>query len=120
MKVKDEQHGLYNVLGITSEDGKQAIYVPGNSGALILSVPTNNETFPREEVPSLLVYGMVLGRYTYRNYPEIPDSEQRSMTIANRLYEVLQRIYGGSTMHFTNHWECKIYSLFQQRNCELN
>ena len=43
VSFKDGARGLYDVLGITTLDGKHAIHIPGDSGALILSYLKGNQ-----------------------------------------------------------------------------
>ena len=114
----DRACGLFDVLGITTLDGKQAIHIPGDSGALILSYPRGNEVLVPDEMPTLEVYGMVLGMWIN---PESNPLLPQTMTIANCLDDVLQIFFPQSNLQLmddTTHREyttsiiCNMFFLF--------
>jgi len=80
-------NNLYNVYGIGTEAGlpQLAITQPGDSGALVMSVPS--ERTPDSEDDVLDVYGIVLGRCFFESSPE------NSLTIANYLGGVIPQLF---------------------------
>ena len=78
-RFADIEGGLHDVLAIcASEQQEVAITKPGDSGALVMSLP-NNET------DTVYVYGISTGIYK-----SIPDG--KTMTIANSLWSVIHEI----------------------------
>ena len=70
--------GMDDVMGIcASENEEVSITQSGDSGALVMSIPNNEDDI-------LYVYGIVIGISTYPN--------DKSMTIANSLPKVIQEI----------------------------
>lgn len=70
----DKQTNLHNVLAISTKEGhKKVITQPGDSGALVISLPSNNSNV-------VYVYGISTGIYPER------------MTIANFLWDVIDEL----------------------------
>jgi len=77
-RFTDGARDLYDVLGISaSEQQEVAITKPGDSGALVMSIPTS-------ENDTVYVYGISTGLYTMQ--------DGKSMTIANSLWKVIHEI----------------------------
>ena len=71
--------GLHDVLGIGSPETEEAITQSGDSGALVMSLPSSESG---SDV--IYVYGIVLGIYKLGN--------ERSLTIANSLWKVIYEL----------------------------
>jgi len=79
--------GLYNTLSIVNPDNSWSrVNNPGDSGALVISVPDPNVS------NEIVVYGMVIG------YFESEDGTQ-SKTVATRLWDILNYINKMSQFH---------------------
>jgi len=79
-------NNLHNVFGIEKEDSQEAITDEGDSGALVLSVPSQTDDV-------LYVYGIVISIY-YEEDRETPDHEN-SLTIANSLGVIIPEVFKG-------------------------
>ena len=79
---------LYSVLGIGTEGGmlESAITQRGDSGALVLSVPTGRSTDSEDDV--LYVYGIVILLYSWTE-----ANQRNSLTIANSLGDVIPEVF---------------------------
>ena len=79
--------GLYNTLSIVDPDNNWSrVNNPGDSGALVISVPDPNVS------SEIVVYGMVIG------YFESEDGTQ-SKTVATRLWDILNYVNKMSQFH---------------------
>jgi len=76
--LTDGGSGLYDVLGIGKENEEGSATQPGDSGALVMSLPNS-------ENDVIYVYGIVLGTCTTHN-------GKSSFTIANSLWKVIHEI----------------------------
>ena len=68
---------MHNVLGICAENTQNIVSDEGDSGALVMSVPSGQSNV-------LYVYGIVVGIYRI--------GENESFTVANSLFEVIDEI----------------------------
>jgi len=86
---------LYNVLGIGTGAGagmqESAITRPGDSGALVLSLPS--ERSGDFEYDVLYVYGIVIG-----SWDSDSPGPKNSLTIANSLSEVIPEVFVGENV----------------------
>jgi len=82
---------LYSVLGIGTKGGilESAITQRGDSGGLVLSVPTGRSCNSEDDV--LYVYGIVISLYTWTE-----ANQQNSLTIANTLGQVISEVFVGN------------------------
>ena len=69
--------GLYDVLGIGAENEEASVTQDGDSGALVMSLPSS-------ETDIVYVYGIVIGIYSFPN--------GSSFTLANSLWKVIREI----------------------------
>jgi len=87
-----QMENLYGVLGIgtevSSEAGvESAITELGDSGALVLSVPSERRDSAEDGV--LDVYGIVIGRYSWKQESWV----ENSLTVANSLGRVIPEVF---------------------------
>ena len=89
-----KMNNLYNVMGIgAADEGKaMAITSPGDSGALVLSVPP--ERNDNAEDDELFVYGIVIGLYSWKDR----SGEDNSVTISNVLGGIISEVFSSTNI----------------------
>jgi len=85
---------LYNVMGIgAAGEGKaMAITSPGDSGALVLSMPPEKSKNAEDDV--LFVYGIVIALYSWKDH----NGEENSLTISNVLGGVIPEVFSSTNV----------------------